>query len=191
MKGMATAVLRSALELGRQLVDRIAQVGGDVDGAGLADGDAGRHVRRRPALERSEADRQIAGQRRLKVLTGEFVLARIDARHGAFGIIPDGLDGAVVSNDFPAFRPNPERLLPEYLGWWWRTHDFVEACRTASEGTTNRVRLKEEKFAQIEIPLPPLAEQRRIVEILDQAQRRLVEELLAQLRSTGSSSRRV
>jgi type I restriction enzyme S subunit len=118
----------------------------------------GRGVSARRVVEGSE----IAGQRRLKVLTGEFVVSRIDARHGAFGIIPDDLNGAVVSNDFPAFRPNPECLLPEYLGWWSRTHDFVEACRTASEGTTNRVRLKEEKFAQIEIPLPPLAEQRRI-----------------------------
>jgi type I restriction enzyme S subunit len=119
----------------------------------------GRGVSARRVVEGAE----IAGQRRLKVLRGEFVVSRIDARHGAFGVIPDDLDGAVVSNDFPAFRPNPERLVPEYLGWLSKTHDFVQACRVASEGTTNRVRLKEEKFGQIEIPLPPLAEQRRIV----------------------------
>jgi type I restriction enzyme S subunit len=119
----------------------------------------GRGVSARRTVEGSE----ITGQRRLKVLSGEFVVSRIDARHGAFAVIPDDLDGAVVSNDFPALRPNPERLLPEYLGWLSRTPDFVGACRAASEGTTNRVRLKEEKFAQIKIPLPPLPEQWRIV----------------------------
>lgn len=119
----------------------------------------GRGVSTRRVVEGSE----IAGQRRLKVMSGEFVVSRIDVRHGAFAVIPDQLDGAIVSNDFPTFRPNQEQLLPEYLGWLSRTHDFVDSCRSASEGTTNRVRLKEDKFAQIEIPLPPLAEQRRIV----------------------------
>ena len=33
----------------------------------------------------------------------------------------------------------------------------------SSEGTTNRVRLQEDKFLTMEIPLPPLDEQRRIV----------------------------
>jgi type I restriction enzyme S subunit len=119
----------------------------------------GRGASARRTVEGSE----IAGPRRLEVLKGEFVVSRIDARHGAFAIIPDDLNGAIVSNDFPTFRPNPERLLPEYLGWLSRTQAFVQACRAASEGTTNRIRLKEETFAQIEIRLPPLAEQRRIV----------------------------
>jgi type I restriction enzyme, S subunit len=119
----------------------------------------GRGVSARRVAEGSE----IAGQRRLKVLSGEFVVSRIDARHGAFAVIPDHLNGAIVSNDFPTFRPNQDRLLPQYLGWLSRTHDFVKACRSASEGTTNRVRLKEETFASIEFPLPPLSEQRRIV----------------------------
>ena len=44
-----------------------------------------------------------------------------------------------------------------------KTPDFVHMCRAASEGTTNRVRLKEDRFLASEIPLPPLEEQRRTV----------------------------
>jgi type I restriction enzyme S subunit len=88
---------------------------------------------------------------------------------------PDDLNGAVVSNDFPAFRPKLGRLLAPYLGWLSRTHDFVDACRAASEGTTNRVRLKEEKFAQTRIPLPPLAEQQRIVDRIERLAAEIVE----------------
>lgn len=106
---------------------------------------------------------EIGGTRRLRVHPHEFILSRIDARNGAFGLVPAQLDGAVVSNDFPCFRANESALLPDYLGWLSRTRWFTEACKQVSEGTTNRVRLNEEKFLAIEIPLPPIEEQRRIV----------------------------
>lgn len=105
----------------------------------------------------------VAGTRRMQVNAGEFIVSRIDARNGAFGLISEELDSAVVTNDFPVFSVNEERVLSSYLNWLSKTNDFVEACKAASEGTTNRVRLKEDRFLQIEIPLPPLAEQRRIV----------------------------
>jgi type I restriction enzyme S subunit len=44
-----------------------------------------------------------------------------------------------------------------------KTHFFVDLCKAASEGTTNRVRLKEDRFLIAKIPLPPLPEQRCIV----------------------------
>jgi type I restriction enzyme S subunit len=69
----------------------------------------------------------------------------------------------LVTNDFPLFNLNTERLAPAFLGWLCRTAGFVELCTQASEGTTNRVRLKSEGFNALEIPLPPLAEQRRVV----------------------------
>ncbi len=105
----------------------------------------------------------IAAQRRYVARAGQFILSRIDARNGALGIVPLELDGAIVSNDFPSFDVNKIKLLPEYLGWLCRTHEFVDGCRRASEGTTNRVRLAEDRFLSLEISLPPLEEQRRIV----------------------------
>ena len=106
---------------------------------------------------------EIGGSRRLRVHPREFILSRIDARNGAFGLVPAELDGAVVSNDFPCFRVDESALIPEYLGWLSWTRWFSEACKQVSEGTTNRVRLNDEKFLAICIPLPPLDEQRRVV----------------------------
>lgn len=106
---------------------------------------------------------EIAASRRLVVHSKQFIVSRIDARNGAFGLIPDLLDGAVVSSDFPVFTVNPLRILPKYLGWMSKTHFFVDLCKAASEGTTNRVRLKEDRFLKAKIPLPPISEQRRIV----------------------------
>jgi len=106
---------------------------------------------------------EIAAPRMLPVRPGQFIMSRIDARNGAAAVVPPELDGAVVSNDFPVFTPRRERLLPEYLGWYCKTGAFVDLCKQASEGTTNRVRLKEEGFLAVKISLPPLEEQRRIV----------------------------
>lgn len=114
-------------------------------------------------LRREASGSEIAAPRRSVVRAGQFILSRIDARNGAFGIVPPALDGAVVSNDFPSFNLSTQRIIPAYLGWLSRSADFVELCKAASEGTTNRVRLKEEKFLATTIALTPLAEQQRIV----------------------------
>jgi type I restriction enzyme S subunit len=106
---------------------------------------------------------EIAASEMLQVRPNQFILSRIDARNGAFGLIPDSLDGAIVSNDFPVFDIEATRLLPAFMRWMSKTRDFVDFCKAASEGTTNRVRLKEDRFLGTAIPLPPLGEQRRIV----------------------------
>lgn len=105
----------------------------------------------------------IAALRQTVARRGQFILSRIDARNGALGIVPPELDGAIVTSDFPLFDVVEDRLAASYLGWKCRTASFIEECKRASEGTTNRVRLQEDKFLAREIPLPPLAEQRRVV----------------------------
>lgn len=114
-------------------------------------------------LRREVSGTEIAASRRLEVNAGQFILSRIDARNGAFGLVPDSLDSAVVSNDFPVFSPNPSQILPSFLSWMSKTHGFVDICKAASEGTTNRVRLQEDRFLAMNISLPPLPEQRQIV----------------------------
>ena len=43
---------------------------------------------------------ELSSSKMHSVKTGEFILSGIDARHGAFGIVPAELEGAVASNDF-------------------------------------------------------------------------------------------
>ena len=109
----------------------------------------------------------IAAARQYCAKAGQFLISRIDARHGAFGIVPEDLDGALVSNDFPCFDIDASTVLPHYFEWYSRTPEFIDLCRRASEGSTNRVRLKEDKFLKMVVPLPSLDEQRRIVQRLD------------------------
>lgn len=95
-----------------------------------------------------------------------FIISKIDARNGAMGMIPSELDGAVVTNDFPLFGFT-EEVNPKFFYYFSNTLYFDNACKKASEGTTNRRRLKMDKFANILMPLPPIEEQNRFVSLLD------------------------
>ncbi|MDD2892909.1 MAG: restriction endonuclease subunit S [Halothiobacillaceae bacterium] len=102
------------------------------------------------------------------VRANQLILSKIDARNGAIGLVPQELDGAIVSNDFPSFDfRDPDECSAEFMGWLVRSSPFVELCKAASEGTTNRVRIKEERLLDQQIALPPLVEQQAIVARLD------------------------
>jgi type I restriction enzyme, S subunit len=118
---------------------------------------------------------EIAADKQLVVRSYQFILSRIDARNGAFGIVPEFLDGAVVSNDFPVFKIGLSLLFPSFLDWMSKTRPFVDICKAASEGTTNRVRLNIEKFLNAEIMLPSTDEQRRIVARIEELAARIEE----------------
>ena len=126
-------------------------------------------------LRRLATGAEIAGEGRFVVRTNQFIASRIDARNGAFGLIPPELDGAIVTNDFPTFNVDSSRLIPEFLGWQCRTSGFVDLARAASEGTTNRVRLKGASFLATTIPLPGVEEQRRIMARVDAIASRVAE----------------
>lgn len=96
------------------------------------------------------------------VRAGQFIYSRIDARNGAMGIIPPDLDGAIVTSDFPVFDVDTQKLNTTYLSLIVRSRLFVEACKQASRGVTNRKRVKENEFLSLTVVLPDLPEQERI-----------------------------
>jgi type I restriction enzyme S subunit len=64
-------------------------------------------------------------------------------------------------------------MHPEYLGWLTRPKEFVELCAKGSEGNNQPCQAQRGQVPWVEIPLPPIAEQRRIVA--------RIEELAAQI----------
>jgi type I restriction enzyme S subunit len=126
-------------------------------------------------LERGRVSGASVNGRRFIARKDQFIASRIDARNGAMGVVPDDLDGALVTNDFPLFEVNSDHLLPQYMGWLCRTPAFVDLCARASEGTTNRVRLKVQEFLQLEIQIPDTHQQQQIVTRIDKVQQQLQE----------------
>ena len=124
-------------------------------------------------LERGRISGAAVNGRRFIARKDQFIASRIDARNGAMGVVPESLDGALVTNDFPLFEVNRKHILPQYMGWLCRTPVFVDLCSRASEGTTNRVRLKEDEFLRLEIQIPDTIAQQRIVARIEAVQQKL------------------
>ena len=93
---------------------------------------------------------------------GQLIISRIDARNGAFGIVPAELDGAIVTNDFWLF--DVQNALPQYLTLVLSSARFQQYWETQSSGTTNRQRVDEDVFLNAKIALPPLELQKELLE---------------------------
>lgn len=66
-------------------------------------------------LRGSQVGSTILTKNQFAVSAGQFILSRIDARNGAFGIIPEELEGAIVTNDFLAFDINEDEVEREFF----------------------------------------------------------------------------
>jgi type I restriction enzyme S subunit len=110
----------------------------------------------------------IKARRMFKVKAGDLVVNRIWAQKGSAGIVPSTLNGAVVTQDFPVWQLDSEQALRGYIGWYLRTPAFWEECRRHSYGTSGRERLSTKEMPALAFPLPPVAEQHRIVARIDE-----------------------
>lgn len=114
-------------------------------------------------LRGSQDGAAILTKNQFAVSAGQFILSRIDARNGAFGIIPDELEGAIVTNDFLAFDINVDLVEREFFNAFLQSPIFLEACIKASRGNTNRKRVDEDFFLNYQVNLPPLSDQHNLI----------------------------
>ena len=104
---------------------------------------------------------QIKTKKQQVARAGEFLVAEIDAKVGGFGIVPDDLDGSIVSSHYFLYGHKHGRLDNKYLGWFVKTRAFRQ--QVEAQGSTNYAAIDPVTCSGYEIPLPPLDEQRRIV----------------------------
>lgn len=96
---------------------------------------------------------------------GEFLVAEIDAKLGGYGIVPDELNGAIVSSHYFLFEIDEQYLLRRFLHWYCQTSNFLEQVN--ARGSTNYAAIRPGNVLTYTIPLPSLDEQHRIAAKLD------------------------
>ena len=116
-------------------------------------------------LQRDELPgKEIGTKRQFLAHSGQLIISRIDARNGAFGIVPTELDGAIVTNDFWLF--DVMNALPEYLLLVLSSDLFQKYWQTQSSGTTNRQRVSENDFLNSMIAMPSIKQQQELINSL-------------------------
>jgi type I restriction enzyme S subunit len=114
-----------------------------------------------------EIGSKIGTKKQFILKAGQFVLSKIDAMYGAFGIAPDEVDGAIITGNFWAYDYDKNMVSIEWLNHFTNSPDFYDLCRRASTGITHRKYLDEDFFLSYEVNLPDIDEQNNLVVSID------------------------
>lgn len=99
---------------------------------------------------------------------GQFIYSKLDFLNGAFGIIPEHLDGYESTLDLPAFNFT-EYVEPAWLVQYISREEFYSAQLGLANGGRKARRVNPADLLNIEIPLPSLPEQQKIAQVLSTA----------------------
>jgi restriction endonuclease S subunit len=99
---------------------------------------------------------------------GQFIYGKQNLHKGAFGVVPEDLDGYESSADIPAFDVE-QSCLPEWIVYYFKQNNFYLSLEAHAIGRGSR-RIHPEQISDLEIPLPPIKIQKEILARLKDAE---------------------
>lgn len=107
------------------------------------------------------AGTDLGSKRVFRIEPGDLVISNVFAWEGAIAVASEAEEGMIGSHRFMTFRPKDDRTDTAWLAWFFLSEPGLEMIRRASPGSAGRNRtLAIERFEALEIPLPPVDEQR-------------------------------
>ncbi len=103
---------------------------------------------------------------------GDLVVSKIRARQGSIGVVQPASGKLSVTIHYRVLQPNAERVDVIYA-WLALRSSYCRAQFLAATGGAMKGEIGEESLLALKLPLPPLAEQRAIVERWRSAQSQL------------------
>ena len=103
--------------------------------------------------------------------SGDILLSHINSEeHLGKVALYDGLPRDLIHGmNLLNLRADPTSVLPQYLLWVLRSNLFRRQVRRVANRSVNQASVSITALSKLEIPCPPLPEQRRIADILDKA----------------------
>ena len=118
------------------------------------------------SLRDEENGNKIGTKKQFVLKEGQFVLSKIDARYGAFGIAPAETGGAIITGNFWAYDVDKSVMNIDWLNQYTNSPVFYDLCERASSGITHRKYLNESFFLNHELMIPDIDEQDTHVEFI-------------------------
>jgi type I restriction enzyme, S subunit len=127
--------------------------------------DYGNFVTKNPVF----ADASSADLEKYRVEVGDLLIARSGVSAGRAFVVPEGFDDWVFASYFIRFKIVKAVVLPEYVAAYCRSPFYWKQIGRIARGAA-QPNVNSQELAGIQIPLPPPREQRRIVEVLKEAE---------------------
>jgi type I restriction enzyme S subunit len=118
----------------------------------------GRGVKLRGAV----AGKSIKTKKQQVIRANDFLVAEIDAKMGGFGIVPEDLDGAIVSSHYFCFELDETKLLRGCLALFVRIGYVTEHILDDVRGSLNYAAIRPRHVQQVPFPYAPLEVQREL-----------------------------
>lgn len=107
---------------------------------------------------------EIGDKRVFAIAPGDLLFNIVFAWEGAVAVASAAETGTIGSHRFLTCVSNPQLAVAQFLFWWFSRGEGREQLLRASPGGAGRNRtLGVDKLAAIQVPIPPIAEQQRIV----------------------------
>jgi type I restriction enzyme S subunit len=103
-----------------------------------------------------------------EIFEGDCLVSRLPDPVGRSCILPDTGERMITAVDCTILRFHSKVLLPKFFNFYSQSDDYLSAIAKKCTGTT-RNRVSRSNLGLTPIPVPPLAEQQRIVGLLDEA----------------------
>lgn len=109
----------------------------------------------------------------------EFVISKRQIVHGACGLVPKELEGAIVSNEYNVFRPVADKLDLDYFNRFSTTPYMRRSYFINSDGVhIEKLLFKTQSWLKTKVDLPCLKEQQKIAQFLQSIDKKV--DLVAQ-----------
>ena len=108
------------------------------------------------------------------VRKGQFAYGPVTSRNGdkvSIALLEE--EKCIISSSYSVFEIiNTKELLPEYLNLWFKRPEFDRYARFHSHGSAREI-FDWEEMCNVELPVPEIEEQRKIVEAYNTIERRI------------------
>ena len=100
-----------------------------------------------------------------KVREGDLVINTMWAWMGALGT---ATEAGIVSPAYGVYRLDQRRMIPRFYDFFYRTPQYITEMTRFSKGVwSSRLRLYPESFLALRVAVPPVAEQRAVLDYID------------------------
>ena len=108
------------------------------------------------------------------VKRGQFAYGPVTSRNGdkvSIALLTE--EECIISSSYTVFEiTDTKKLLPEYLNLWFKRPEFDRYARFHSHGSAREI-FDWEEMCNVELPVPPIEEQEKIVDAYETTEKRI------------------